>query len=195
MRTRRPASGLRRPPSSSSTSTAPGSDFKSTLSGSTGQHGPRFKKYRVQSSGVKEVPEEQVSMVEEINQQQVSVMVATEECLFASLDTGKAIIDSGASRTIVGEEIWKKWMDVMRPADAKEVKMEHVMRDFRFGDGNTVRSNYEVIFPAYVRGQKLSLRASVVPGPTPFLLARPTLEEWNVKQDYENAKMKVMNSE
>ena len=134
-------------------------------------------------------------MVEEINQQQVSVMVATEECLFASLDTGKAIIDSGASRTIVGEEIWKKWMDVMRPADAKEVKMEHVMRDFRFGDGNTVRSNYEVIFPAYVRGQKLSLRASVVPGPTPFLLARPTLEEWNVKQDYENAKMKVMNSE
>eukprot|EP00435_Cladocopium_sp_Y103_P069668 s114_g33.t1 len=116
---------------------------KSTLSGSTRQHGPRFKRYRVQSSGVKEIPEEQVSMVEEINQRHAIDMVSSEECLFASIDTGKAIIDSGA-RTIVGEEIWKKWMDAMRFEDAKTVKMEKATGDFRFGDGNTVRSNYEV---------------------------------------------------
>ena len=59
---RRPMSGLRRSggahqpstPSSAST-TSSGAELRSTLSGSTAQHGPRFKRYRMQSSGVKEV--------------------------------------------------------------------------------------------------------------------------------------------
>ena len=83
----------------------------------------------------------------------------------------------------------------MRERDVKEIHYNKEVRDFRFGDGNVVRSNYEVNFPAYVKGQKLSLTAAVVPGGTPFLVARPTLEEWKVKQDYENARLKVMNSD
>ena len=118
-----------------------------------------------------------------------------EECLFSNLETGKAIVDSGASRTIVGEDVWKKWMEQMREIDVKEIGYDNVTRDFRFGDGNVVRSNYEVNFPAFVKGQKLNLTAAVVPGGTPFLVARPTLEEWKVKQDFENSKLKVMNSD
>ena len=34
-----------------------------------------------------------------------------------------------------------------------------------------------------------------MPGSTPFLVARPTLEEWKAKQDYENSRLKVLNSE
>ena len=134
-------------------------------------------------------------MVEDITEDKIYQINAAEECLFSNMVTGMAIVDSGASRTIVGEDVWKQWLEHMRERDVKEIHYNKEVRDFRFGDGNVVRSNYEVNFPAYVKGQKLNLTAAVVPGGTPFLVARPTLEEWKVKQDYENARLKVMNSD
>eukprot|EP00435_Cladocopium_sp_Y103_P023461 s3693_g5.t1 len=78
--TRRPMSGLRRDTTSSASSMTPSSDVKSTLSGSTASHGPRFKRYRVQSSGIKEAPEENISMAEE-------ECITVEDCNFNSCDT------------------------------------------------------------------------------------------------------------
>ena len=179
---RRPMSGLRRPTSSSNSSNI--NDIKSTLSGSTGQHGPRFKRFRVQSNGVKEVPEEQVSMVEE--------NATVDECYFAALLPGQAIIDSGATRTIVGEDVWKEWLSF---AGALDVKITEATRDFKFGGGEVLRSSYDVTFPVALQGQDLVVTASVVPGKTPLLLARPTLEEWKVQQDYEKGMLRIMNSD
>lgn len=83
----------------------------------------------------------------------------------------------------------------MGQSAAEKIKVKQVTRDFRFGDGNVVRSNYEVNFEVHVRGQELPITASIVPGGTPFLVARPTLESWKVKQDYENGMMKIVDSE
>ena len=59
----RPVPGLRKGPMSSASTTA--SSEKPTLSGSTAQHGPRFKRYyRSQTQGLEEVCEE-VTMEEE----------------------------------------------------------------------------------------------------------------------------------
>ena len=55
-------------------------------------------------------------------------------------------------------------------------------------------STYEVTFTAAVHGQLLEITASVVPGSTPFLLARPTLEEWGAVRDYKDGMMKIGNS-
>ena len=199
---RRPMSGLRRPGSgngSSSSSTTGQSEARSTLTGSTASHGPRFKRYRVQSQGMKEVNEEQVTMVEEIAEKDVKEEVLQlgiqDDCYFVNVSVGKAIVDSGASRTIVGEDVWKQWLDKMGKEEAAKISVKQVARDFRFGDGNVVRSNYEVQFRAHVRGQELPIAASIVPGGTPFLVARPTLESWKVKQDYENGMLKIMDSE
>ena len=71
----------------------------------------------------------------------------------------------------MGEDVWKQWLEHMRERDVKEIHYNKEVRDFRFGDGNVVRSNYEVHFPAYVKGQKLNLTAAVVPGGTLFLVA------------------------
>ena len=107
---RRPMSGLRRSngttstSASSTTSTSSGSELRSTLSGSTAQHGPRFKRYRMQSSGVKEVPEEQIAMVAE--EVICESNYAMDERFFQESAVGQAIVDSGASRTIVGEDVW-----------------------------------------------------------------------------------------
>ena len=124
-----------------------------------------------------EVPKDQVTMVEDVTEDKLYKIDTMEDCLFSSLETGMAIVDPGASRTIVGEDVWKKWMENMRARGAKMIQHNNATRDFRFGDGNVVRSNYEVNFPAYVKGQKLNLTAAFVPGSAPFLVARPTLEE------------------
>ena len=191
-------SGLRRPggasTTASSSSTSSGSEIRSTLSGSTAQHGPRFKRYRMQSSGVKEVPEEQVAMVTE--ETVTAETYKLEECFFQESITGQAIIDSGASRTIVGEEVWKKWPDELH-LQGRDLKAEtrSVVRDFRFGDGGVSRSHYEIEFNAGIKGQPYRMTASVIAGNTPFLISRTTLEDMKVKQDFGEGKMRVLESD
>ena len=189
--TRRPMSGLRRSPNSNASSSTGPSEARSTLTGSTANHGPRFKRYRVQSQGMKEVPEEQVSMVEE----QLVWDASLEECYFSTLETGQAIVDSGATRTIVGESIWKQWLERFGKPWSDNVKVKKVERSFKFGGGEVLKSSYEVSFIAGVKGQKLPITVSVVPGHTPFLLARPTLEDWGAKHDFENKSLKVRGTE
>ena len=189
-------SGLRRNGGSSnstpsSAASSSGSELRSTLSGSTAQHGPRFKRYRMQSSGVKEVPEAMVT--EEL------VCVANyslEECFFQESATGQAIVDSGASRTIVGEEVWRKWLEETN-LQGKDLKVEtkSVVRDFRFGDGGVSRSHYEIEFDAGIKKQPYRMTASVIAGNTPFLISRTTLEDMKVKQDFGEGRMKVLESE
>ena len=103
-------------------------------------------------------------------------------------------MDSGATRTIVGEEVWRKWINEF-PEELSKVKVEKVSRDFRFGGGEILRSHYDVIFPVEIYGVPLEVQASVVPGKTPFLVARPTLEKWEAKQDYATGHMKLKQSE
>ena len=76
----------------------------------------------------------------------------------------------------------------------KPITTKAVIRQFKFGGGETLQSQYEVSCAAVVHGQGLPVTASVVPGATPFLLARPTLEERGVMHDYKNGLMSVGNS-
>lgn len=117
-----------------------------------------------------------------------------EQCFFAATEVGEAIVDSGATRTIVGENNWHLWLEKYDTSSLKPVVSNKVTRQFRFGGGETLMSNYEVTFTAAVRGQLLEVTASVVPGSTPFLPARPTLEEWGVAHDHKHGAMKIGNS-
>ena len=88
-----------------------------------------------------------------------------DECYFAALHPGQAIIDSGATRTIVGEDVWKEWLSF---AGALDVKITEATRDFKFGGGEVLRSSYDVTFPVALQGQDFVVTASLVPGKTPF---------------------------
>ena len=116
----------------------------------------------MQASGVKEVPEEG-NMVEELDYSFETVTVTEEHCLFTTLEPGKAIVDSGATRTIAGQDVWRRWLEHLNQADVKVVPTK---RDFRFGGGEILRSHYEVHFPVTVNDQRLPLVVSVVPGRT-----------------------------
>ena len=96
-----------------------------------------------------EVNEEQVTMVEELSERksgrEVWHLGIYEDCYFVNVSIGKAIVDSGASRTIVGEDVWRKWLDKMDKETSGNLKVH------QFGGGNVVRSSYEVSFKAHVK--------------------------------------------
>ena len=183
---RRPTAGL--PREAAANMSPPSSDLaRSTGSGSTTNHGPRFKRYRLQDAGVK--PAEDANMVEDVRMADLP-----EEILFSEVTAGHAIMDSGATRSVVGEGAWQQWLPMLGRAGA-DVTAKKVTRDFRFGDGSVVRSNTEVSFNVCLFGHNLTVSAALIPGGTPLLLARPVLEEWKVVQDYATGRIKLLDGD
>ena len=182
---RRYVFGRRRAGDSTSTSSTTAS-AKSTTSGSTAQHGPRFKRYRLPANGIKEVPDE-VAMVEdsyvsEVNQ--IPVDYSPHESInFVSQAVGWAIMDSGATRTVCGEAGWNKIVEYLSLRNM-EPDIDKETKDFRFGDGAMVRSLFRAIIPVCVGKTWRQLTVHVLPGHTPLLLARPDLESWQTVVDY-----------
>ena len=158
---RRPASGIRKSAASNQVN-GPSDAAKSTGSGSTANHGPRFKRYRLQDSGTKAV--EDISMVEDhVNGQledakndlTVAIGENEEDILFSDVAPGQAIVDSGAAKSVVGSETWQRWISLLgRAGRQNEIKVEKRVRDFRFGDGSTLRSQMEVTFPSTLTTRK-----------------------------------------
>ena len=110
-------------------------------------------------------------------------VVNIEECLYASSEIGKAVIDSGVTRTIVGEDNWKVCLE---EANSKDMDLEVTT------NGGKARSHYEVEFMAGIRGQKVRVQAAMIAGRTPFLLSRPTLESLEMKQNFGTGQISVL---
>ena len=161
---------------------------KSTASGSTAQHGPRFKRYRLPANGIKEVPDE-VQMITELEEIPITEFPITnfvhDEINSVEMAVGWAIMDSGATRTVCGEAVWNQISEylLMRGmSDRITTKGEN--RDFRFGDGVVVRSKVVIKIPVCLAKTWRELTLHVLPGSTPLLLARPDLERWKIVVDY-----------
>ena len=135
-------------------------------------------------------------MVEDVAQINAIVNFAEipEQILFAEVKAGYGLIDSGATRTVIGEETWQAWLKLLGKKGAN-VEAKKVFRDFRFGDGATLRSSVDVTFPVKVAGRDVELTASIIPGHTPLLVARPVLERWKMVQDFAAGKIKMMDQE
>jgi hypothetical protein len=173
----------RRSPSENTSSAS--TTAKSTTSGSTAQHGPRFKRYRLPTSGIKEVPDD-ANMVMDVPTEITPVpgdFNRYEEINFVSQEVGWAIMDSGATRTVCGEAIWDK-LNSYLTMRGMEAEISKDPRDFRFGDGVTVCSQFCARTPVCVGKVWRDLVIHVLPGHTPLLLARPDLENWNVMVNY-----------
>lgn len=85
-------------------------------------------------------------MVEEaVNDEKVEfewMDTTMEQCFFAATEVGKAIVDSGATRTIVGENNWHLWLEKYDANKLKPVVSNNVQRQFKFGGAETLMSTY-----------------------------------------------------
>ena len=178
------------PPSSSApaaSATAPPSTPmfpKSTTSGSTQQHGPRFKRMRNGAFA----NNDDGFMVQDWFQDQRFTDIATvplEEV--NNVEAGDGIADCGATRPVIGEEVWHQWVEILRASGLDQmVEYNKVDRTFKYGNGQVLPSSYEVRVPVKVFGQDRFITISVVPGNAPLLIARTALEEWGLIIDFRN---------
>ena len=134
----------------------------------------------------------------ERNPQSFSTDVVPHEAWWNMKELAKRVIlDLGCMRNVVGVqwandvvEEWQKngrWLRVLQEDEV-----------FRFGDGNTLRSQYRLQLEATFGGRKVLLAFSVVPGPCPPLLSKQSHTKLGVKLDTEHhtlssRKLKVQN--
>ena len=88
-----------------------------------------------------------------------------------------AILDSGATKTVCGEAAWDKFSNYLVMRDLMDkVDFTKDTKDFRFGDGVSVRSQTVAKVPVCVGKKWRTLLIHVLLGHAPLLLARPGLE-------------------
>eukprot|EP00435_Cladocopium_sp_Y103_P042739 s1807_g11.t2 len=83
----------------------------------------------------------------------------------------EAIIDTGASRAVIGSERLEKLVESC--GVQRDLKMVPSSVNFRFGNSGTLQSTHAVFFPRKTGGW---IRVEVVPGRTPFLLSNSVLK-------------------
>ena len=91
-----------------------------------------------------------------------------------------AILDTGASRCVIGEKVWLKLFASL-PEDLKhKVRKSPSHVKFRFGNNQTMQSEYQIQVPLQSAPQakkKLWLTVEVLPGQTPFLFSKRAFKQ------------------
>ena len=99
------------------------------------------------------------------------------ECLHSSLDmenvkqAGLAILDTGASRSVVGLDVLPHVLKSLPPCVRDQVKEKPSHIGFRFGNNQVTYSQKQVHIPIFTNAHKIWIVIEVVPAATPFLLS------------------------
>eukprot|EP00435_Cladocopium_sp_Y103_P034646 s733_g9.t1 len=93
---------------------------------------------------------------------------------------GHAILDTGASRCVIGEKIWLKLFSELPVALQQKVRKSTSQVKFRFGNNQTLQSEYKVQLPLHSHSgdkKRLLLTIEVLPGSTPFLFSKRAFKQ------------------
>ena len=119
----------------------------------------------------------------------IAVPQATGDIMFATHDTW-GILDTGATKTVMGSEHLKEFLDVLQPEIKKQVKRCPCEVVFRFGNQGTLKSSQALVIP--VGG--MWLKIAVVQGSTPFLISNTLLRALGALIDTQNHQLQIPNS-
>ena len=90
----------------------------------------------------------------------------------------QAILDTGASRCVMGDLLLKAFLRQLQPRVRKLVKVSKSSVRFRFGNNQTLTSERRILLPLQTPGgQTVWLGIEVVPGRTPLLLSKKALKQ------------------
>ena len=92
-----------------------------------------------------------------------------------------AILDTGASRTVIGKVQYKRFLDQLPTQVRSQIKTAPSQVIFRFGNNGTLPSLHSTYIPY---GRKW-FKVEVVDGKTPFLLSNAVLRQLRCKLDFE----------
>ena len=88
---------------------------------------------------------------------------------------GYALLDSGCSNTVAGEEWVSKYIANLSVGDRLKVEVEASNESFTFGDGKTISALRRITFPCWVGGKSANITTDVVDCKIPLLLSRKSM--------------------
>ena len=89
-----------------------------------------------------------------------------------------AILDTGASRCIIGSHVLSKLLQRLPASVQKSLKERPSQIKFRFGNNQTLTSQKKVLFPFWSQShERVWLGVEVVEGSTPFLFSKRAFKQ------------------
>ena len=104
-------------------------------------------------------------------EQAASTKLATVEPVFFASQGACGILDSGATKTVMGSQLLSDFLRNLHPRVRQQVKRCKCEVTFKFGNQGTLDSQQALVIPI----GKLGLKIAIVPGGTPLLLSNRLL--------------------
>ena len=98
---------------------------------------------------------------------------------------GYALLDTGCSTTVCGEEWLNHYVQNLTEYDASKIVEKTSSASFTFGDGASVKSLKRVLLPVYIGGKRSKLETDVVKCNVPLLLSKSSMKKGKMILDFE----------
>lgn len=108
---------------------------------------------------------------------------------------GIAILDSGCSSSVCGQEWYDCYVAALDDAQKKAIKISPSNRSFKFGDGNVIRSMKHVLLPCTIASKKVSVECDVVDSRIPLLLSKNAMQRANTTIDFATDRIHMLGEE
>ena len=99
---------------------------------------------------------------------------------------GYAILDSGCTNTVCGEEWLQNFIDNLSFDEREKMVISHSDQKFTFGDGRSITSKKKVNIPCWLGGKRGTLTTDVVDNNIPLLLSRRSMKRTGMVLDFKN---------
>ena len=92
---------------------------------------------------------------------------------------GCAILDSGCSKSVCGDNWLETYLDTLSENEKKMVKYEPSDRKFKFGDNTVFTSLYKVLIPSVICSKRVMIGTDVIQTDIPLLLSKEAMRKAN----------------
>ena len=89
---------------------------------------------------------------------------------------GMAIVDSGCSKTVAGEQWLALYKETLDDDDRNKIDMVPSQQVFKFGEGNSLASEGTVKLPALIGSQHVTIETEIIDANIPMLLSKDAMK-------------------
>ena len=120
-----------------------------------------------------------------------NVVLFTKVGALAFEASNKAVIDTGCTSTVAGEEWLATFMDSLSDEEKSSVIKLPSEKHFKFGNGKILKSLFVAEFPCQLGNKKVRIRCDVVKSDIPLLLSADSLEKAHCILDLGNDRISL----
>ena len=104
---------------------------------------------------------------------------------------GAAILDSGCSRTVCGNQWYECFKETLSDKQKCELVLAQSDGVFRFGNGAELRSLFKVKIPCLLAGKSVEIWTDVIESPIPMLLSKASMKKANCLLDFSSDTLSI----